>query len=77
MNHVISWLVIKLMKRDFLIWSIEHNAWWKPLSRGYTEKREQAGRYTFQEACKIVKGANIMLKDVPNEAMIRIYDSET
>jgi hypothetical protein len=58
-------------ERDWLIWSIEHQAWWKPLEKGYTHERERAGRYTFENACKIVKSANINLNDVPNEAMVQ------
>lgn len=34
----------------WLIWSNEHDAWWKPNSSGYTVKREQAGLYTTKEA---------------------------
>lgn len=60
------------MEKSFLIWSIEHGAWWKPAHRGYTEKRKEAGMYSFEEACKIVKTANIGLYDVPNEAMIEL-----
>lgn len=58
------------MSKLYLIWSIEHDAWWKPASRGYTKKRSEAGQYTYEEAKKIVKNANIGLKDIPNEAMI-------
>ncbi len=55
----------------WLIWSIEHNAWWKPGHAGYTKSRKEAGRYSYTEALKIVKGANINLRDEPNEAMIQ------
>ena len=55
----------------WLIWSIEHNGWWCPMSRGYTEQRRNAGIYSFEEACKIVKDANIGENNVPNEAMIQ------
>lgn len=57
--------------RNWLIWSIEHEAWWKPNENGYTPERISAGRYTFEDACRIVKNANIGLRNVPNEAMIR------
>ncbi len=59
-------------KKKWLIWSIEHNAWWRAQHAGYTAERINAGFYTFEEACKIVKGANIGLRNVPNEAMIQI-----
>lgn len=34
----------------FLIWSNEHNAWWRPNSRGYTDFAKAAGVYSFEEA---------------------------
>lgn len=54
----------------YLIWSIEHNAWWKPAMNGYTQKRNEAGKYPFETASLIVKDANIALNDEPNEAMV-------
>lgn len=54
----------------YLIWSIEHNGWWKPAMNGYTQKRNEAGKYNFATASLIVKNANIGLHDIPNEAMI-------
>ncbi len=56
----------------WLIWSNEHNGWWLPASHGYTQSRERAGAYSFEEAKKIVREANITLQDVPNEAMIEL-----
>lgn len=56
----------------YLIWSIEHKAWWKPNHRGYTQKREEAGFYENDEAYEILEGANIGDKDIPNEAMIPV-----
>jgi len=41
-----------------LIWSIEHTAWWKPNSRGYTTDQGAAGFYTRLEAQKIVDGSD-------------------
>lgn len=34
----------------WLVWSNEHNAWWKPNACGYTTTQEAAGRYTWAEA---------------------------
>lgn len=53
----------------FLIWSFDHNAWWKPDERGYTEDLIDAGLYSFQDAKRIVVGAN-EYSDVPKEAMV-------
>ncbi len=58
-------------EREWLIWSIEHNAWWKPNENGYTQERDEAGKYTFGQACSIVKIANINSNNAPNEAMIK------
>lgn len=57
----------------WLIWSIEHGAWWAPAHGGYVRNIEDAGQYSFVEALRIVEGANKYLgPDVPpNEAMIK------
>lgn len=54
---------------EFVIWSIEHDAWWRPGKCGYTCKLEEAGRYAREEAAAIVEGANIVSF---NECMIPI-----
>ena len=41
----------------YLIWSNEHQAWWRPNSRGYTIHVDAAGRYEREEAIKIATGA--------------------
>ena len=46
-------------RSEFLIWSIEHTAWWRPGRCGYTCKLEEAGRYSRAEAADIVEHANI------------------
>ena len=45
-------------ERRFVIWSIEHNAWWRPGWLGYTEVLAEAGRYGEVEADEILKRAN-------------------
>lgn len=62
------------MEKLFIIWSIEHDAWWCPMHRGYTKERRNAGTYTFEEALRIVKDANIGLNNTPNEAMIECVE---
>ena len=62
--------------RYFKIWSNEHRGWWKPNRQGYTEERKEAGIYTEEEALEIVEGANIGLKDIPNESMVEIVAEE-
>lgn len=55
----------------WLIWSIEHNAWWAPKCRGYVNSKAKAGRYSFDDALHIVSRANSHRGDLfPFEAMI-------
>lgn len=56
------------------IWSIEHGMWWRKSHQGYTEIQDEAGVYTYEEALKIVKNANIRMDDIPNEAMILSFE---
>ena len=42
----------------YLIWSNEHNAWWRADSQGYTTSVISAGRYDIHDAIKICNGAN-------------------
>ncbi len=51
---------------------MEHRGWWAPNHRGYTSTRASAGRYSFEEACEIVRGANESpdCLNRPHEAMI-------
>ncbi|MET0423626.1 MAG: hypothetical protein ABW046_07120 [Actinoplanes sp.] len=35
---------------SYLIWSHQHNAWWRPDARGYTGRISEAGRYTREQA---------------------------
>jgi len=41
----------------YLIWSNQHGMWWRPLRRGYTSHLAEAGRYTADEAARIVDDA--------------------
>lgn len=50
----------------YLIWSIEHTAWWRPNANGYTASYSVAGRYTKEEAFRISARANwASLHEVP------------
>ena len=42
----------------YLIWSIEHDAWWAPQERGYTRSLVEAGIYDVADAQRIVAKAN-------------------
>lgn len=43
----------------WLIWSLEHGAWWAPQRNGYTRDPRAAGRYSRAEALDIVRDANV------------------
>lgn len=64
------------MDKKWRIWSIEHGAWWGPAWRGYVLNKTKAGLYSYEEALKIVRGANKHRREdqVPNEAMILADD---
>ena len=42
----------------YLIWSYEHQAWWRPWGSGYTKDLKEAGRYEYLEARDICFKAN-------------------
>ena len=42
-------------QEHYMIWSIEHQAWWKPQSIGYTTSVWGAGLYSPEEANKITR----------------------
>jgi hypothetical protein len=46
------------MADEFIIWSEEHGAWWRPAHAGYTTSMAKAGRYSRREADAIVLNAN-------------------
>lgn len=55
----------------WLVYSREHNAWWRPNSAGYCCKIEQAGRYTKAEAEEICLQAGNSTSDPgPSEFMM-------
>src|SRR5438105_12624457 len=43
----------------YVIWSIEHTAWWRPGQWGYADTLAGAGRYSRADAETIVARANI------------------
>lgn len=47
-----------MTESHWLIWSIKHNAWWEKAENGYTPLMENAGRYTLEEAIRIVRSCN-------------------
>lgn len=62
--------------KRWLIWSNKHNAWWGCEACGYFTVRKLAGRYTFNEACEIVRRSNRHGQDRPSSAMVEDTDHE-
>jgi hypothetical protein len=61
------------MSEQYLIWSNQHRAWWRPDSRGYTTDHAQAGRYSREDA--IFNSASAAhTKDAPDEVPVREAD---
>lgn len=53
----------------YLVWSNEHQMWWRPAERGYTDSIEEAGRYPYGQAAAIVGKASVdgrLLRDRTN-----------
>lgn len=58
----------------FLIWSMDHNAWWRPRAAGYTKKKSEAGRYTIEQALSHrLDGAS---EDTPEFADVLVIDED-
>jgi len=54
---------------NYLVWSIEHGAWWKANGNGYTVNRTEAGRYTLDEALDCVRSGTID-RDIPEDSIV-------
>lgn len=57
------------MSDEYVIWSMEHDAWWAPGQIGYSDTIEGAGIYSRDDAAFIVRRANIVKC---HEAMIPV-----
>lgn len=63
---------------DYLIWSHEHSAWWRPYSCGYTTHLDAAGRYSREDAIAICSTAHDGWRDTttaPPELPVRLADA--
>jgi len=57
--------LIKKHSDQYLIWSHEHQAWWKPARHGYTSDLRSAGIYSKKDAREILLDANPRIIEVP------------
>ena len=53
----------------YVIWSFEHDAWWRPGRMGYTKQLAHAGHYSQTEAEQIAADANRYAKEIHQQAM--------
>jgi len=62
----------------WLIYSHEHDAWWKPGGWGYTGRQDEAGRYTEEKAREICERAAYGWRDgqLPPEVMVPVDSSD-
>lgn len=63
-------LIDAVTSASWLIWSMEHQAFWGPNECGYVREWKEAGRYPFLKALAIVENANYRTGKNPREAMI-------
>jgi hypothetical protein len=63
---------------DYVVWSNEHQCWWRSNQCGYTRHLDQAGRYEREEALKICRAARDGWAPgkVPPEVPVRLEDAE-
>jgi len=56
----------------WMVWSQEHNGWWRPAKQGYTNEIREAGKYCYEEALDITRSANWAGRF--EEAMVPVTD---
>jgi hypothetical protein len=62
----------------YLIWSVEHRAWWRSRGFGFTTAAHKAGYYSEEEAREIVDRANVggrlegIMVPAPNRSLVQM-----
>ena len=59
----------------YVIWSFEHDAWWRPDGYGYTPRLDEAGRYDERTARDIISEAN-RYDPIPHEMAVILAAAE-
>lgn len=61
---------------DYLVWSNQHRAWWRPEAAGYSVSIEGAGLYTRAEAIEIAATSRDgwSMGRVPDEIAVSLAD---
>ncbi len=60
----------------YLIYSVEHRAWWKKSKFGYTPLIHEAGLFSLEEATSICTNANFNLTDNTLKSRLKIKIEE-
>jgi len=60
-----------------MIFSLEHDAWWKANGQGYTQSQVCAGLYDLEDADRIVEDANRHRRfpEKRNEILVQQFDN--
>jgi hypothetical protein len=61
----------------YVVWSFEHRLWWGPGRCGYTPDLELAGRYTAEEAGRIVTDSMMGEEVALHEATAKLHGHPT
>lgn len=64
----------------YLVWSVEHRAWWRPSRHGYTPRLSEAGRFSRHDAVAICANAipgQAARRGFLQELPVRLEDIET
>lgn len=59
--------IVEQCCKDWLVWSCEHQLWWRANRCGYTAKVDEAGRYTLTDALRCCEGRSPRDDGKPNE----------
>lgn len=62
------------MDNEYLVWSNEHRAWWKPGAMGYTVHLKSAGLYTRAEAINYSRARDQRPGEIMPEIPVRLAD---
>jgi hypothetical protein len=64
------------LAKAWVIWSFEHDGWWRPNERGYCTNILGAGIYTEARAREIEQDANLLFRNVEAIKLSDIFESE-
>lgn len=69
-DEMITSLRSTILADGWLVWSCEHEVWWKPNSCGYTARIDEAGRYSLADARARCKMRSPRASSKPDEVAV-------